>query len=83
MFSFAIINYKSGVKVSLFTVMVSAKVADKANAGFATAIIWPPDDDITCTPNGLASKDFVRSSQRASNKSEVVSIKSRSFPLPF
>lgn len=58
--------------------IVSENVGLSAKAGFATAIMWPPDDEITWTPKGLASSDFWMSSQFLSKNSEVVSIESRS-----
>lgn len=40
--------YISGETTSrLIVVIVSEKVGLRARAGFATAIIWPPEDDIT------------------------------------
>lgn len=37
---------------------VSENVGLKTKAGFATAIICPPDDEMTCTPSGLSSNLF-------------------------
>lgn len=62
---------------------VSEKFGFNAKAGFATAIIWPPDDEITWTPKGLSSNGFWLSSALLSKNSEVVSIESRSFAFPF
>lgn len=62
--------------------MVSVNVGLKAKAGLATAIMWPPDDDMTWTPKGLVSNDLWISSAPFSKNSDVVSIESRSL-IPF
>lgn len=62
--------------------IVSENVGLKARAGLATAMMWPPDDEITWTPSGLVSNDFWMSSPPLSKYSVVVSMESRSV-LPF